>query len=338
MQHFPGRNPDAFGGSIPILKRTGNGRTRYTHPVGERFRRFRHDALYFPLRALFGAGSRLPLAVVRGLCAQLGLAALGFPSREWRRAADHLALAFPELEGAARRRLLRRCALHFGRTLGEVVWLWRARPEQVAALCSITGIEHLERALDGGRGAVLITGHCGNWELLNARLGVAGVPMTIAVRELFDPRLDTLITALRARFGTAVVPRGSTAGRRLAQALLGNRVDGLLIDQDIRGIPGVFVPFFGRPAWTPSGAATLALRAGCATVPAFVHRRADGTHHAEVHPPLTAPTEGSNEERVAALTAASTAAIERQVRAFPEQWVWMHRRWRTRPEEGSSDD
>lgn len=300
--------------------------------MSTRLRRLRHDAVYFPVRALFAAGSHLPLALVRALSAQLGLTALGLPSREARRAQEHLALAFPELDPQVRRRLLRRCALHFGRTLGEVVWMWRARPDQVAALCSITGVEHLERALADGRGAVLITGHCGNWELLNARLGVAGVPMTIAVRGLFDPRLDALVTALRARFGSEVVPRGATAGRRLAQALSENRVDGLLIDQDIRDIPGVFVPFFGRPSWTPSGAATLALRTGCPTVPAFVHRRADGTHLAEVHPPLQPPTEGPTGERVTALTAAATAAIERQVRAFPEQWVWMHRRWRTRPE------
>jgi len=300
--------------------------------VSDRLRRLRHDGVYLSLRALFAGGSRLPLGVVRGVSAQLGLAALGLPSREWQRARDHLDLVYPELDPQARHRLLRRCALHLGRTLGEVVWLWRARPEQVAALCPITGVEHLERALAAGRGAVLVTAHCGNWELLNARLGVAGVPMTIAVRGLFDPRLDALVTALRERFGSEVVPRGPSAGRRLAHALVRNRVDGLLIDQDIRDIPGVFVPFLDRPAWTPSGAATLALRAGCPTVPAFVHRRADGTHLAEVHPPLPSPTGGSTEEQVVTLTAASTAAIERQVRAHPEQWVWMHRRWRTRPE------
>jgi KDO2-lipid IV(A) lauroyltransferase len=117
----------------------------------------------------------------------------------------------------------------------------------------------------------------------------------------------------------------------LLAALARNRVVGLLIDQDIGDIPGVFVHFFGRPAWTPSGAASLALHRRCPIVPAFAHRRADGSHVVEVHPPLPEPAPGPKEDRVAELTAAATAAIERQVRAHPEQWVWLHRRWRRQP-------
>jgi KDO2-lipid IV(A) lauroyltransferase len=175
------------------------------------------------------------------------------------------------------------------------------------------------------------TAHCGNWELLSARLPVAGVPLITAVRELDDPRIDRLVTASRSRFGTEVVPRGPAAGRQLARALAKQRVTGLLIDQDIRDVPGVFVPFFNRPAWTPSGAATLAVRLGCPMIPGFIHRLPDGRHRAEIQPPLPMPAEGTLEEQVEALTATATAAIERQIRSHPEQWVWMHRRWRTRP-------
>jgi KDO2-lipid IV(A) lauroyltransferase len=92
------------------------------------------------------------------------------------------------------------------------------------------------------------------------------------------------------------------------------------------------VPFFGRTAWTPSGAATLSLRMKCPVVPGFIHRRPDGSHRAEFHPPLAEPTGGTLEDQVQELTAAATAVIERQIRAFPEQWVWMHRRWRRQPE------
>jgi len=155
--------------------------------------------------------------------------------------------------------------------------------------------------------------------------------MTAAVREIYDPRLNRFAGALRARFGTEIVERGHTAGRILARALMKNRINGLLIDQDIRDIQGVFVPFFGRPAWTPSGAAALALKVGSPVIPAFIHRTADHRHHVEVHPPLPVPLTGSDEDRIRELTAAATAAIENQVRAHPEQWVWMHRRWRTRP-------
>jgi KDO2-lipid IV(A) lauroyltransferase len=297
----------------------------------ERGQRARDDLAYHGFRAFVAVWSRLPLTLGSRLTALLGTAAMAVNPRDRRRSREHLRIAFPELSEPEVRRLLRRNARHFGRLAAEIAWLWRADPQQVESLCSGTGTEHLRNALDRGNGAVLVTAHCGNWELLNAWLGVTGIPMTIAVRGIYDPRLDDMATTLRSRFGAEVVPRGSEAGRRLLTALHRNRVNGLLIDQDIRDVPGVFVPFFGRPAWTPSGAAALALRRECPVVPAFTHRRADGSHHVEVHPPLPMPEEGSQEERVEALTAAATATIERQIREHPEQWVWMHRRWRTRP-------
>lgn len=291
----------------------------------------RDRVLYRVLEALLAAGGRLPLGLTRPLGMQIGALAMALDARDRRRARSHLRIAFPSLDEAAVRALLRGTARHLGALLAEVAWLLQATAEQVAEQCAITGLEHVRSALEAGTGAVLFTGHCGNWELLNARLGVAGIPLTIAVRGFHDPRLDHLATGLRSRFGCEVVPRGQEAGRRLVAALTANRVNGLLIDQDIRGIPGVFVPFFGRPAWTPSGAASIALRRQCPLVPAFGHRRADGRHSVEIHPPLPEPPPGPAEERVTALTAAATAAIEEQIRAHPEQWVWMHRRWRTQP-------
>ncbi len=294
--------------------------------------------LYLAAKILFGAGARMPLALSRFFGARLGTVALATMRSSSQRIRRHLEIAFPEVGHHEVRRLTLGCARHFGLMLAEVAWLHRARSSQVERLCRISGVEHLRSALDDGRGAMLTTAHCGNWELLNARLPVAAVPLTIAVRRLDDPRLDRMVTSLRCRFGTEVVPRGETAGRVLARALASNRVDGLLIDQDIRDVPGVFVPFFGRPAWTPSGAAMLAIRLRAPVIPGFIHRLPDGTHEATIHPPLPIPTDGSLEDRVQELTAAATAAIEAQIRAYPEQWVWMHRRWRTRPEDETSTD
>ena len=216
--------------------------------------------------------------------------------------------------------------------LAEVAWLWHARSEELENLCEMDGAENLFDALQDRRGVIFTTGHCGTWELMSARLPIAGVPLATAARELDDPRLDNLVTALRSRFGTEVIVRGPSAGKHMVRALAANRVAALLIDQDIRAVPGVFVPFFGRPAWTPSGAAMLAVRKRCPVVPGFIHRRPDGTHKIEIHRPLSMPSDGTIEDRVEEVTAAATAAIERQIRAHPEQWVWMHRRWRTQPE------
>jgi KDO2-lipid IV(A) lauroyltransferase len=294
----------------------------------------RHDLLYHVFRAFLSAGGTLPLPITRHLGRQIGIAALATAARDRKRARAHLRIAFPDRSEDERRRLLSAFARHLGVLLAEVAWLWRASPYHVMQLCSIEGMQHITAALDAGRGAVLVTGHCGNWELLNARLCVGGVPMTIAVRGLDDPRFDRMANTLRSRFGAEVVPRGAAAGRDLTAALSRNRVTGLLIDQDIRDVPSVFVPFFGRQAWTPSGAAALAIRKRCATIPAFIYRKDDNTHHVVVHPPLAPPERGRLADMVTELTARSTAAIERQIVSHPEQWVWMHRRWRTRPKRG----
>ncbi len=297
--------------------------------------KLRHHVGYVALRTVLGFGRVLPLRLLQRAGAAIGPTAFRLARRDVTRARGHVALAFPEMEEPAREALLEAAARHFGTMIGEVVWLRRAAPEAVRELVSIDGLEHLEAPLAEGLGVVLVTGHVGDWELLNAGLCVSGIPMTIAVRSVYDPRLDDIATAVRSRFGAEVVPRGATAGRRLAVGIRRGRVAGLLIDQDIRDIPGVFVPFFGHPAWTPSGAAALALRTGAPTVPAFIHRRPDGRHHVTVGPPLSDPPDGPIGDRIRELTASATAAIEQAIRRNPEQWVWMHRRWRTRPEDVS---
>ena len=298
-------------------------------------RRTSDNLAYHVLRGVLGVGSRLPLGLSRALLPVMSRCALRFMKRERTRMRDHLEIAFPELDQKQRDRIMRGCADHLGRVFAEIAWLWRAQPEAVERMCEIEGIEHIHEAIAGGRGGILATGHLGNWELLNARLAVAGVPITVAVRELDDSRVDQLVTALRTRFGSEVILRGTSAGRQLIRALGKGGGVGLLIDQDIPSIPGVFVPFFNRLAWTPSGAAMLALRARCPIMPGFIHRKPDGTHKIKIYPPLEVPSEGNLKEKVREMTAAATAAAEWQIRAWPEQWVWMHRRWRTRPEEES---
>jgi KDO2-lipid IV(A) lauroyltransferase len=291
-----------------------------------------HHVAYLAVRSLLAAGRIVPLTLLRRTGGALGALVPMVGGRDVRRAREHLAVAFPDLAEDDRARLLRASLRHLGRVLGEVAWLRHATAARVDSVCDITGTEHFAEALERGTGAILATGHLGNWEMMNARLFTAGLPMTIIVRSVYDPRLDRLITAIRSRFGTEVIHRQPGVGRTLMHALSQNRVIGLLIDQDIPDLVGAFVPFFGRPAWTPTGGATLALRAGCPVVPTFTHRRADGRHLVEIQPPLADPVGGSAADRAIELTAAATAAIEAQIRRHPEQWVWMHRRWRTQPE------
>jgi KDO2-lipid IV(A) lauroyltransferase len=149
--------------------------------------------------------------------------------------------------------------------------------------------------------------------------------MRVVARELDDPLQQESLLRFRARFGTTTIVRGTPgAARALLASLRSGGALGMLIDQDT-DVDGVFVDFFGRPAWTPVGAAELALRFGAAVLPTFVERLADGSHRGTIHPALELPTDPL------AATRAMTATIEAQVRRRPEQWVWLHRRWRRRP-------
>jgi KDO2-lipid IV(A) lauroyltransferase len=186
----------------------------------------RHEIAYQAFRVGLGMGSRLPLGLTRSIGKHLGVVALAIGTRDRRRARAHLRIAFPDLQERQVRRLLRGFARHVGSIAAEVAWLWRATPQQVMALCTIEGTEHFRAALDVGRGVILVTGHCGNWEILNARLCAAGIPMSAAVRSIYDPRLDRISGTLRSRFGLEVVPRGVDAGRQLTAALNRNRVVG----------------------------------------------------------------------------------------------------------------
>jgi len=293
-------------------------------------RKARHDLGYALLRGLLAGSRLLPLPVLRAVGRAAGRAALPLARRDRRRALDHIARAFPEHADAWHRALARRCAGHLGSVLGEVAWLWSATSQEIMARSEFVGLEHLTGGLRPGRGAVFITGHCGNWEWLNLGLGASGVPMTVTAREVYDPRLDEVARRLRGRFGGETALRGRDAGGKLVRALRQGRVVGLLIDQDIDA-PGVFVEFFGQPAWTPSGAALFALRTGSPLVVGFAARMPDGRMRLSFSPPVEMARGPDLDTDVARLTALLTAHIERQVREHPEQWVWMHRRWKHQP-------
>lgn len=292
-------------------------------------RKTRDDLGYVALRSFFACARAVPSSLLSALGGAVGLAALVCSRKDRRRATEHLSFAFPDRPLRWRNSMRRTAARHVGQLLGEVAWLWSVSPEELLARTEITGLDHLCPA-EGAPGVVLITAHCGNWEWMNLALGASGIPMTVAAREVFDPRLERVTEHLRGRFGGQTVLRGPQAGARLLRALRRGRVAGFLIDQDIDA-PGVFVEFFGRPAWTPVGPALLALRSGAAVLTGFATRLPGRRMRVQIDEPITPPQGLALEESAARLTALLTARIEAQVRAHPDQWVWMHRRWRRCP-------
>ena len=221
--------------------------------------------------------------------------------------------------------LARATYAHYGTMLGEALWFRHRGTEELSQVVTLAGWEQVEAARAAKRPIFILSGHCGNWELLAAALNARGLGMAVVARELEDPGLQAMLVDLRHRFGTPTIVRGTRgAARSLLAALRSDGALGMLIDQDTK-VDGVFVPFFGRPAFTPVGAAELALRFDAAVLPTFIERLDDGTHRALIQPPLALPTD------LTAATALMTERIEAQIRRVPAQWVWLHRRWRKQP-------
>ncbi len=188
----------------------------------------------------------------------------------------------------------------------------------------------LDRALAKGRGVVFVSGHVGNWELLARRVAMAGYPSQSIAKETSDPRLTALVERFRAEGQVRSIWRGQDgAVRQMLRALKAGEILGLLIDQDTK-VQSLFVPFFGALAATPRAAADLVLRTGAAAVVGFCQREADGRYRLHFKE-LEVQATGDKEADATALTAQLTAEIEAAIRRAPEQWVWMHRRWKTRP-------
>lgn len=296
--------------------------------MGNRNRRaLRSRLLYVPLRILELIGRRLPLPVARAIGIVLGHLAWHVARRHRRIALRNIAAAFPEWSEGRRRATIRRMFHHFGESLMEIVWLPNFDAATRDRTTKFEGLESILELTQSGRGVVAFTGHCGNWEWLAYSVATSGVLLSVLQRERNEPEMNRLITRIRSRAGVRTIDRGSTAAaREMMSAIKRGRLLAFLIDQNIR-TESVKVPFFGRPALTPIGPAKLAIRTGAVVVSVFIERRG-GKQYVRFSPPM----ETRRDDDPIALTALMTADIEEQIRRVPEQWVWMHERWRERPE------
>jgi KDO2-lipid IV(A) lauroyltransferase len=276
--------------------------------------------------------SRLPLGFARWLGAGFGRLAFAVAGGERRKALKSLARAFPEKSDAERHALARASFRHLGVAAFEVGAVHSMdRQIERRVRWSEEDRRLLDAALARGRGVIFVTGHVGNWELLARRVARMGYPTQSIAKETTDPRLTLLIERFRARGGVRTIWRGHEgSARAMLRALKAGEILGMLIDQDTR-VQSFFVPFFGELAATPRAAADLALRSGAAVLVGFCQREGEGYRLWMEEMPC--PSSGDREADALALTAAFSLRIEAAIRHAPEQWVWIHQRWKTRPAE-----
>src|SRR5206468_7125650 len=204
-----------------------------------------------------------------------------------------------------------------------------APPERILAGITLVGVEHLKDAMAKHGRVLVLTAHLGNWELLALAHKLTGIPTTVVMRPLDATWLDMLADRLRQRSGIELVDKRN-ALRPVLGALHRGRMVALLLDQNASRREGIFVSFFGRLASTSKSLAVLAVRTRTPVVPIFIRR--EGRHHrVTIHPPLDPPAVNDVERAVVELTMRCTAAIEAAISEVPEQWLWAHNRWRTRP-------
>ena len=266
------------------------------------------------------------------------LAWLGFyVARRQRRAGlRNLEMAFPELSQTARKDILRGSFENLGRLLVEFTHLPELNEGNVCRFVVHDGLENYLEGLRRGRGVIFMTAHFGAWELSSFAHAVYGYPLRFVVRPIDNPHVERLISMYRTRSGNIPIER-RRAARDILKALRQNEAVGILFDQNTTRSEGVFAEFFGIPAATTPSLALFALRTGAAVVPGFlIWDESLKKHRLRLDPPVELIDTGNLDHDVLENTKLFNKILEGYIRKYPDQWLWIHRRWKTRPEgEGS---
>lgn len=290
----------------------------------------RHRVEYLAVTGLLRFLGCLPHSITRGVCAVLAMLCYWFWPRLRRVGLFNLRLAFPEWEESRRRRVLSGLFRGFGRMLADFSHFPHLNRNNIEKLIIYDGFENFARARELGKGVLFLTAHFGNWELSSFAHGLYGYPLNFLVRELDNPLLDALINRYRCLSGGRAIEKRESA-REILRAFQRGEAVGILFDQNMLVSEGVFVDFFGKPACTTSAPARLARKLGVPIVLGLViwddklkkyRLRFDSVEWIKCDDP---------EEEILANTANFTRRLEDYVRRYPDQWLWVHRRWKTRP-------
>lgn len=286
----------------------------------------------YALRATYALLRVCPFFVIRLFSAAVGRLVYALASKERRLVLENLGVAFSEWTPQQRKRCARRFFVLLVKSPLQTIHAGfnKDRLDRVA----IRGREHLDRALRSGKGVIVLTAHLGNFTLMHLKLAHAGYPVVVMQRPIKSPKVNQYITRFQQRIGVRALisyPR-TEAVKGLITALRENRLVFIMMDQDF-GDQGVWVRFFGRLASTASGPVVMALRTQAVLLPVSIHTDAQGADVITVMPGQELMQGVTKQETILLNTAACSRIIESWVRAHPEQWGWIHRRWRTQPQE-----
>ena len=287
---------------------------------------------YFAVLLLIRGLGLLPREPARWIGARIGaLAFLALP-RLRQVGYRNLQIGFPNLAPAQRTAILRAEYRSLGWQLAEFCQMRKYTPENTKGFIRYDGLDHYLAARDAGQGVLILTGHLGAWELSSFYHSLMGYPMSMVIRRLDNELVDQLVNGIRCQHGNKVVHKDDFA-RGLISAMRQGETVGILMDTNMTPPQGVFVDFFGTPACTASGMARVALKTGAAVLPGFLlWEESSQSYVLHFGQQLELVRSDDNEADIVANTALFTRIIEDYIRQYPGQWLWLHRRWKTRPE------
>src|SRR5258708_35383706 len=281
---------------------------------------------------MFVHGVRLlPRRVARAVGGAIGAIAFRALGRLRRVGMCNLELAYPMMTAADGEATLRSEYRNLGFLLAEFCKMPNYPPATAGRFIRYEGLENYLAARERGKGVLVLTGHLGAWELSSFYHSLMGMPMGMVIRRLDNPLVDAFVNRIRCLHGNRVIHKDDFARGLIASMRAGETV-GILMDTNMTPPQGVFVPFFGIPACTASGMARVAAKTGAAVLPGFLlWEESDQRYVLRFGEELEVVRTADHELDAMTNTAAFTTAIERYIRQYPEQWLWMHRRWKTRP-------
>ncbi|MEW6208001.1 MAG: lysophospholipid acyltransferase family protein [Acidobacteriota bacterium] len=293
---------------------------------------FRNVIEYIPARLLLAALGLLPRRAALFACRIIARILYLLHGRLRRVGHRNLSMAMPDLSKREREEIIKGVFRSMGRLLGEFSQLPKLTPQNINRVVVYDGLENYTEAASRGRGVLLLTGHFGAWELCAYAHAVYSHPLSFLERPLDNPLLDRLIRRYREKSGNRAIDK-NRAVREVLQSLRQGRDVGLLIDVNTLPEQGVFCDFFGIPACSTTGLAVFALRFEAPVVPGFlIWDEREKIHRLIFEREVPLIRTGDFKEEVQLNTARFTQIIERFARRYPDQWLWIHKRWRTRPE------